>query len=353
MRAEERQDRKTKKNGLFAMMDINGVYLSLFRLWGMLDEAEYKLIVNDMAFETKCEDTPEQEEKQDVSDVIAQILNENRSTQHQDSLEEELEAEEERETPDFNLRLNDSYTRDCLANEVDFLKDCGFLKRFNLLAAYDAISLMNTPLLLKMQESGYLVEPDNSMQELTPFFEEPEAMEKLKADDAQKALFLMTVIAYTCFDSQAYDRTRMPSNRLVQQAYHVLNDLPEYFYANQLEKVNAQSAKVTVPAQKIYHNKFLHKIAQCFKRQPSVVYKDGRLFCYNPQDADALTQKQIQERLMKLRNLANQAIDINPVWENGQKFTIASTIDALNIPQSRFIHARRQPKNFLGHERDE
>ena len=204
-----------------------------------------------------------------------------------------------------------------------------------------------------MQESGYLVEPDNSMQELTPFFEEPEAMEKLKADDAQKALFLMTVIAYTCFDSQAYDRTRMPSNRLVQQAYHVLNDLPEYFYANQLEKVNAQSAKVTAPAQKIYHNKFLHKIAQCFKRQPSVVYKDGRLFCYNPQDADALTQKQIQERLMKLRNLANQAIDINPVWENGQKFTIASTIDALNIPQSRFIHARRQPKNFLGHERDE
>ena len=59
MRAEERQDRKTKKNGLFAMMDINGVYLSLFRLWGMLDEAEYKLIVNDMAFETKFEDTPE------------------------------------------------------------------------------------------------------------------------------------------------------------------------------------------------------------------------------------------------------------------------------------------------------
>lgn len=352
MRAEERQDRKIKKNGLFAMMDSSGVYLSLFHLWGMLSEAEYKLIANDLTFETKADDKPEQEEKQDVSDVILEILNEDKSSDRDDMFDSDDAHEEE--TPDFNMRLNDSYTRDCLANEADFLKDCGFLKRFDLLAAYDAMSLMNAPLLLKMQQSGYLVEPDNSMQELMPFFEEPEAMESLKKDDAQKALFLMSIVAYTCFDSQPYDSTRTPSNRLVQQAYHVLDDLPEYFYAHQLEKVNAQSAKVTSPAQRINHNKFLHKIAQCFKRQPSVVYKNGCLVCHNPQDVEVLTQKQMQERLMKLRDLANQAIDINPVWKGEQKFAVASAIDALNIPQSRFINARRQPKNFLRRDgRDE
>lgn len=320
-------DRLYKRSMNYFYTDVELIHFKLFYKLGLINHKGLTLM-EDLLIE-HLDEMSKKEEKDNPFEAYEKFEKDNTDYEEDEEYDDEEDEEDEFEE-DYSISLYEPKNQDILNKMSKKLKDKRYSNDFDLNTSINVLELVNPLLTLKAVQLDDMRWDENTAQEVE--YEKKKFQKPLNQfNDLEKIALLNCIISTTIQDLKG--QKLPPAVRDANVMQDLLNDLlegvPEYWFSFFMEQFNLYFSKTEDIAKKHSVKVLLDDLGYCFKSGGD--YGIGVL----------VGKDDIPRRLSELKDLANQAVYINPKWKKQQKDNIWGYIFDMNIASlPRFVSSR-------------
>ncbi len=347
----EKEQKRLRQNPLFYGMTDSEVQLGIFYDMGLMSGAEFVLLrdalYNSEGFDgfakmqekIGASDDKEYDDEDEEMDSFEKMMyaqkhpqaskTQNNSDNEDDAEQEEIQEEMERAS--LSVDFENPTQIDAMQDEYLYLKDTGFFfQRFDLMAAFLSLKQIRDAYSLKNYEMGMIYFRDDAEDNF--FYNCVELDSKNLISMTNEKKFLLTASSvYAAIDNLRKDNLTEDADLLQSRLSLFLTDVPEFFFEQKKENFNRLMAPIKSRNEFENHQKFLRFVSKFFK--PVVLSTQTFQYLSSEKCADPLSEKEVLERLILTRDLAEEAVKKDKHWTPKHKDYFLNMLEKMAIPK--------------------
>ena len=240
--------------------------------------------------------------------------------------------------PEFIVSLYDPHQLNVLKQVSSSLKDKGFLKNFDLMGSLAILRKMEPIIMLKANELSSNDFEDKTAEGIYDEIKKHgrKALKDLPLESKMELLSCFTAATVQDLEDKKDWRSIKLVDDIQTNLMYALEGVPEYLHEKAVDEINTFMAQKCTPAEQLAHTTLLSNIAKCFRPINSL--------------KQFVKKEDIPERLMNLKDLANQAIFVNPKWDAKQKDDFWYAVSQMGI-QNVPVKLRSSNRRYIGKQR--